>query len=50
MNVGRVFTQPGAVNLDVEFVGNNGMVLERASFSVDVKPGQTVFLSHRTYQ
>ena len=46
----ELWLPPGANAVDVSYHDAQGQVLERASFSAEVKPGQTVFLSHRTYR
>lgn len=49
VNVAELTVPSGAVTLDVEFMGPGGQVMEHAEFDTEVKPGQTVFLSYRTY-
>jgi hypothetical protein len=50
VTVGELFVPPGPVNIDADFLGAGDAAYEHAEFSTEVKAGQTVFLTYRTYK
>jgi hypothetical protein len=49
IGVSELYANPGPTTVDVDFMTAGGQVVEHAAFDVDVKPGQTTFLSYRTF-
>jgi uncharacterized protein len=47
--VGQAFIDPATTSLDVEFLDAAGNVVERAAIPVELKAGETKFVSYRTF-
>jgi hypothetical protein len=50
VNVGHVFTEPGDVTVNVDFLDANGQVVETAQLPATVQAGKTTFVTYRTYR
>lgn len=49
VTVGELHVPPGPVTLDVDFLGNGEQAFEHAQMTTEVKAGETVFVTYRTY-
>ena len=49
IGVSELYANPGKTTVDVDFMTAGGQVVEHAAFDVEVKPGETTFLSYRTF-
>ncbi len=50
ITVSRIFVPAGDTAVSVDFVDQNGAVLERTQFQVKVEAGKPTFVSYRTFQ
>ncbi len=49
IGVSELYVNPGRTTVDVEFMAIGGQVLEHAEFDVNIKGGETAFISYRTF-
>jgi len=50
INVSRMFLPAGDTKLNVDFIADDGTVLENTTFDVKVEAGKPVFVTYRTFQ